>query len=37
MTLPKFILGDHSDFPSTIFVIHTEFTRFINNLEMNEI
>ena len=37
MTLPKFILGDHSDFPSAIFVIHTEFPRFIINLETDAI
>ena len=37
MTLPKFILGDHYDFPSAIFVIHTEFPRFIINLETDEI
>tara|TARA_B100000900_G_scaffold414756_1_gene442352 strand:+ start:3064 stop:3294 length:231 start_codon:yes stop_codon:yes gene_type:complete len=37
MTLPKFILGDNSDFPSAIFVIHTEFPRFIINLETDEI
>ena len=37
MTLPKFILGDHSDFASAIFVIHTEFPRFIINLETDEI
>lgn len=37
MTLPKFILGDHSDFPCAIFVIHTEFPRFIINLETDEI
>ena len=37
MKLPKFILGDNSDFPSAIFVIHTEFPRFIINLETDEI
>ena len=37
MTLPKFILGDHSDFPTTIFIIHTEFPRFIVNLETDSI
>ncbi|AJR04043.1 hypothetical protein [Siansivirga zeaxanthinifaciens] len=37
MTLPKFILGDNSDFPNAIFVIHTEFPRFIINLEDDEI
>jgi len=33
MALPKFILGDNSDYPNAIFVIHTEFPRFIINLE----
>lgn len=33
MELPKFILGDNSDFPNAIYVIHTEFPRFIINLE----
>ena len=37
MTLPKFILGDNSDYPNAIFVIHTEFPRFIINLENDEV
>ena len=37
MELPKFILGDNTDLPSAIFVIHTEFPRFIINLENDEI
>ena len=37
MTLPKFILGDHSDDPNAIYVIHTEFPRFIINLENDEL
>ncbi|MFH4968847.1 hypothetical protein V8G61_11645 [Gaetbulibacter sp. M240] len=37
MTLPKFILGDNSDFPDAIFVIHTEFPRFIINLETDKV
>lgn len=37
MTLPKFILGDNTDFPNAIFVIHTEFPRFIINLEDDEV
>jgi oligoribonuclease NrnB/cAMP/cGMP phosphodiesterase (DHH superfamily) len=37
MTLPKFILGDNSEFPEAIFVIHTEFPRFIINLENDEV
>ncbi|WP_066224835.1 hypothetical protein [Formosa haliotis] len=37
MELPKFILGDNTDFPDAIFVIHTEFPRFIINLEDDEV
>jgi len=37
MQLPKFILGDNSDHPNAIYVIHTEFPRFIINLEDDEL
>ncbi|MBU2939523.1 hypothetical protein KO494_08215 [Lacinutrix sp. C3R15] len=37
MTLPKFILGDNTDHPNAIFVIHTDFPRFIINLEDDEV
>ncbi|RFN60007.1 hypothetical protein [Marixanthomonas ophiurae] len=37
MTLPKYILGDNTDYPNAIFVIHTEFPRFIINLEDDEV
>lgn len=37
MTLPKFILGDNTECPNAIFVIHTEFPRFIINLEDDEV
>ena len=37
MELPKFILGDNTDFDNAIFVIHTEFPRFVINLENDEI
>lgn len=37
MTLPKFILGDNTDYPNAIYVIHTEFPRFIINLEDDEV
>ncbi len=37
MTLPKFILGDNTDYPNAIFVVHTEFPRFIINLENDEV
>jgi hypothetical protein len=37
MELPKFILGDNTDFETSIFVIHTEYPRFIINLEDDDI
>mgnify|MGYP001233332607 CR=1 FL=1 len=37
MELPKFILGDNTAYPNAIFIIHTEFPRFIINLENDEI
>jgi len=37
MSLPKFILGDNTDYPNAIYVIHTEFPRFIINLEDDEL
>lgn len=37
MEFPKFILGDNTDYPDAIFVIHTEYPRFIINLENDEV
>lgn len=37
MSLPKFILGDNTEFPNAIYVIHTEFPRFIINLENDDV
>ncbi|WP_298313464.1 hypothetical protein [uncultured Aquimarina sp.] len=37
MSFPKFLLGDNTDYPDAIFVIHTEFPRFIINLENDEV
>ena len=37
MELPRFILGDNSEFPNAIYIIHTAFPRFIINLENDEI
>ena len=33
----KFLLGDNTDYPTAIFVVHTEFPRFIINLENDEV
>lgn len=37
MTIPKFLIGDNSNHPDAIFVIHTEFPRFIIDLSKDEI
>jgi len=37
MELPLFILGDNTDHPTAIFVIHTQYPRFIINLEDDEV
>lgn len=37
MELPEFLIGDNTDFPDDIFVIHTQFPRFIINLSNDEI
>lgn len=37
MDFPKFLLGDNTDFPDAIFVIHTEYPRFIINLADDEV
>jgi len=37
MKLPKFLLGDNTDTDEDIFVIHTEFPRFVINLIDDEI
>ena len=37
MKPPKFLLGDNTDFPDSVFVIHTEYPRFILNLKNDEV
>ncbi|MGS2740421.1 hypothetical protein [Sinomicrobium sp. M5D2P17] len=37
MELPKFLLGDNTDYPDAIFIIHTDYPRFIINLENDEV
>ena len=37
MELPKFLLGDNTDHLDAIFVIHTEYPRFLINLVDDEI
>ena len=37
MTLPKFLIGDNTDHPDDIFIIHTEYPQFIINLIDDEV
>jgi len=37
MNLPKFLLGDNTDHPDEIFIIHTEFPQCVINLVDDEI
>ncbi|HEA30530.1 MAG TPA: hypothetical protein ENH91_11135 [Leeuwenhoekiella sp.] len=37
MEFPKFLLGDNTDYSDAIFVIHTEYPRFIINLQNDEV
>ncbi len=37
MELPKFLLGDNTDYPEGIYIVHTEYPRFIINLENDEV
>jgi hypothetical protein len=33
MSLPRFLLGDHANYPDDVFVIHLEYPRFVINLK----
>ena len=37
MEYPKFLLGDNTDFPDDIFVIHMDYPRFVINLANDEV
>ena len=37
MEMPKFLLGDNTDFPEDIFILHLEYPRFIVNLKNDEL
>ncbi|PQJ23158.1 hypothetical protein [Tenacibaculum sp. SG-28] len=37
MNLPKFLLADNSNHPEDIFVLHTEYPRFLINLKDDSI
>ncbi len=35
--LPKFLLADNTDLPEAVFIVHTEYPRFVLNLENDEV
>tara|TARA_B100001173_G_scaffold64448_1_gene54373 strand:- start:136 stop:360 length:225 start_codon:yes stop_codon:yes gene_type:complete len=37
MNIPKFLLSSNSDLPEKLFIVHTEFPRFILNIINDEI
>lgn len=37
MIIPKFLLGDNTDHPNAIYIVHTDYPRFIINLENDEV
>jgi hypothetical protein len=37
MELPHFLLADNTDVPDEIFIVHTEFPRFIWNVNHDEV
>ena len=37
MELPKFLLADNSSLQNVIFIIHTEYSRFIMNITNDEV
>ena len=36
MDLPKYLLADNSDFPDDIYILHTEYPRFVLNLRNDQ-
>lgn len=35
--IPKFLVADNTDYPDSIFVVHTEYPRFIIDLKTDEV
>lgn len=35
--LPKFLMADNTDLPDAIFILHTEYPRFVLNLENDDV
>lgn len=37
MELPKFLIADNSDLPEKIFILHTEYPRFLLDVETDDV
>ncbi|WP_068598888.1 hypothetical protein ACF3NR_00010 [Vaginella massiliensis] len=37
MELPKFLIADNSEFPEKIFILHTEYPRFLLDVENEDV
>ena len=37
MSLPRFLIADNTDFPDEVFIVHTEYPRFILNLSNDQV
>lgn len=37
MEIPKFLIADNSDYPEKIFIFHTEYPRFLLDVETEEL
>lgn len=37
MQVPEFLIGDNTDFPEHVFIIHTAFPRFVMNVQTDDI
>ncbi|MFA5620005.1 MAG: hypothetical protein WDA08_06855 [Weeksellaceae bacterium] len=37
MDIPKFLIADNSEFPDKIFILHTDYPRFLLDVETDEI
>jgi hypothetical protein len=35
--IPKFLVGDNTDTPDSVYIIHTEYPRFVLNLENDHV
>lgn len=37
MAIPKFLVGDNTDHPENVYIIHTEYPRFVIDLDTDDV